>query len=106
MDGLTCDRCDKPLLVGDDARYVVEVKVYAAYDALEVTREELERATDPEAWRRLLAACEARSADELQDEVYRELRFDLCVACQRAYLRDPIPRRPAPEEPSAPDEQA
>ncbi|MFC1708258.1 nicotinate-nucleotide adenylyltransferase [Planctomycetota bacterium] len=91
MDGLTCDRCGRPLLVGEEARYVCEIKVYAAYDPLEITREDLERATDPESWRRVLAACEQRTDAELQDEIYRNLRFDLCMGCHGIYLRAPLP---------------
>jgi hypothetical protein len=106
VEGLVCDRCGRSLLVGEDVRYVVEVKVYAAYDVLEVTREDLERAGDPERWRRLIDACTERSAQELEDEVYRAFRFDLCMGCQREYLKAPLPpaRQPAlePERGSAP----
>ena len=28
----------------------------------------------------------------LEDAVHKEFRFDLCMACQRRYLRDPLCR--------------
>ncbi|GIW71036.1 MAG: hypothetical protein KatS3mg102_0578 [Planctomycetota bacterium] len=101
MEGISCDRCGRSLLVDDDVRYVVEIRVYAAYDPLEVTRQDLEQAGDPRQWDRLLAAIRARTAEQLQDEVYRELRFDLCPRCQRDYLQQPLPAPAAEDGPDA-----
>ena len=87
--GLHCDRCDRTLLLDESVRYEVRVIVQAAYDPMEITREDLARA-NAEDWQALLAELEGLSADEAQDQVYRELRFDLCPRCQREYLRDPL----------------
>ena len=43
MNGISCDRCDKSLLVDEDVRYEVRIVVQAAYDPMEITREDLER---------------------------------------------------------------
>ena len=44
MDGITCDMCGKSLLVDEDVRYIADVsRSYAAYDAMEITTEDLAR---------------------------------------------------------------
>lgn len=94
MSGLACDRCDRSLLVEDDVRYEVVIRVVAAYDPMELDLDQLgeTRAGRSEEIARLLAAIERKSAEELEAEVWKELRFDLCSRCQREYLRDPIPK--------------
>ena len=86
---LACDRCGKTLLLDEDVRYKVRIQVYAAYDPMELTADDLE--TDHRAeMRRLLKQLEGQDPDEVQDTVYRELDFDLCPACRRAFLADPL----------------
>lgn len=93
MDGLTCDGCGCALLADDDVRYIVKIEVYAAYDVMELTREDLEAAS-PEAYRSLLEEIRERDPEELQREVYARFRFDLCPRCQRRYVRGPLPFPP------------
>lgn len=90
--GLACDRCDRSLLVDDDVRYEVVIRVVAAYDPLEIDLDRLPetQAERQEEMARLLAAIEKKSAEELEAEVWKELKFDLCPACQREFLRQPI----------------
>ena len=38
-----------------------------------------------------IKSLENLSAEEAQDQVYREIRFDLCPPCQKIYLTNPIP---------------
>jgi hypothetical protein len=95
MDGLTCDLCGKPLLVCEPVRYEARIQVYAAYDPLELTPDDL--AGDHRAqMRALIAQMADMDPGELEDSVYKELRFDLCMACQRRYLRDPLGRGAPP----------
>ena len=97
MDRLTCDRCGGPLLVGEPVRYEARIQVYAAYDPLELTPDDL--AGDHRAhMRALLAQMADMDPEELEDGVYKEWRFDLCMACQRRVLLDPLPRGPAPAD--------
>ena len=86
---LACDMCGKALLVDEDVRYVVKIEVYAAYDPMELTQQDLEkdRRRELEA---LLEKARNMSEEELQDSVYRELEFHLCPACQRRYLKNPL----------------
>jgi hypothetical protein len=92
MNGIACDRCGKALLVGEPARYEVSITVKAAYDPMEITREDLERDTHAE-MKRLLERMKDVSAEAAMDEVFREFRFDLCMGCQKEYLKAPLPPR-------------
>ena len=89
IPGISCDGCQKSLLVDESVRYVVEVRVYAAYDPLEITRADL-AADRREELEQILEACRTRSAEELEDQVYKEFRFHLCPPCQKKYIRDPL----------------
>ena len=96
MMKLTCDLCGKTLLLDEDVRYIVSVEVYAAYDPLELTEEDLEKDLDKEL-RKLVERMKTMDPEKAQDEVYRRFRFDLCPACQREYLKDPLRRAAADE---------
>ena len=91
MIHFTCDMCGKRLEQGADTRYVIKIEVYAAYDPLEISEEDLE--TDhTEEIEDLLDEIETRETEELEDEVYKAFRFDLCPECHAAYLKDPLGR--------------
>lgn len=96
MKGIVCDRCDRSLLVHEDVRYEVLIRVTAAYDPLELSADALKGAADlDDEIRRLTRAVEGRTAEDLEAEVFKEFRFDLCLRCQREYLQAPLPpRRP------------
>ena len=91
MDRLTCDLCGKRLLADEPVRYEARIQVYAAYDPLELTPDDLTRDHRAEI-RALLAQLRHADPQEIEDSVHKEFRFDLCMACQRRYLRDPLPR--------------
>ena len=40
MEGITCDRCGKSLLIDESVRYEVKIVVQAAYDPMELTAED------------------------------------------------------------------
>ena len=88
----TCDLCGKALLANEDTRYVVEIKVYAAYDPMEVTAEELEEDRDEDI-QDLLDQLEDADAEEIENDVYQRFRLDLCPDCREAYVKDPLARR-------------
>ncbi len=91
MDGLVCDRCGSGLLLDSPVRYEVRIEVKAAYDPMEITEEDLRKDYRAE-MERVLRQLEGISAEEAQDQVYRELRFDLCAACRRPFLMNPLGR--------------
>lgn len=89
MDGISCDACGKSLLVEEDVRYEVRIDVRAAYDPMEITREDLDRDLDAER-RKLIERMKDLSAEEAMDQVHRAFKFDLCPPCQRRYLKKPL----------------
>jgi hypothetical protein len=90
-DGISCDRCGKGLLVDGEVRYLVNVEVRAAYDPMEITPEDLAEDRTGEI-RSLMEQLARMTGQGAMDSVYRKLVFDLCPACQRAYLADPLGR--------------
>ncbi len=91
MNHQTCDLCGQELLAKSEVRYEVRIEVKAAYDPLEITEEDLNRDIRGEI-AKVLQQLEGISEEEAQNEVYRQFEFDLCPACQRTYLKDPLPR--------------
>lgn len=89
MDGMSCDRCGKSLLVDSEVRYEVRIDVRAAYDPMELTAKDLakDRAAEIAALKERL---DRLSPAEAQDSVHRAFRFDLCPPCQRTYLEAPL----------------
>jgi hypothetical protein len=90
MDHLTCDRCGNGLLLDAPVRYEVKIEVASAYDPLELTREDLDKAQ--EELKALLEKLKGYSVQKAQDEVHREFRFDLCATCQKKFLANPLAR--------------
>ena len=84
-----CDGCGLDLERDGSNHYVVKIEAFAAAGRLEFSREEVERDHEAE-MRRLIAEMEKRSPDELEDQVYRNLRYDLCPGCHKAFLTSPL----------------
>lgn len=87
----SCDLCQRELDPQDDLRYVVKVEVYAAFDPSSTDgddddRDHLEEIQD------ILERMEDSSNDQISDEVYQQLRFDLCPDCRRKFIKNPLGR--------------
>ena len=89
MMQLTCHICGKTLLLDEDVRYTVNIEVFAAYDPLELTEDDLQKDYRAEL-RELVKRMETMSAEEAQNSVYRKYTFQLCPPCQREYIKDPL----------------
>jgi hypothetical protein len=89
MINFNCDMCGKPLLADEDVRYVVKLEIYAAYDPMELTEADLE-ADHLEEISELVEEMKDMDPQELEDQVYKSFRFDLCPACQKQYIKDPL----------------
>jgi hypothetical protein len=87
----SCDLCGKELLVEEDLRYVAKIEVYAAYDPLEITEDDLED-DHMEEIGELIKSMEHMDQQELEDQVYKSFRFDLCPECHKKFLKDPLGR--------------
>jgi hypothetical protein len=87
-----CDFC-KRVLEEDDLRYIVRMEVYAALDNSEADvdsdRDHLQEIED------ILEQLDASGQLPPGDEVYQQLRFDLCAECRKKFLSDPLGRRMA-----------
>lgn len=83
-----CDRCGTKLAANDPKRYLVKIEVYAAAGPVEISAEEFEdtrRAID-DVLRQLAKA----DPNEIEDQTYRCLKFDLCDACRKLLLARPL----------------
>jgi len=86
-----CDRCGESLEANDAGRFIVKLEVYAAAGPVELdlaaTGNSASELTE------LLQQLREADADEVEDQTYRSFRFDLCDACRRILIADPLPRR-------------
>ena len=87
----SCDLCGKELLVEEGLRYIAKIEVYAAYDPLEITEEDLQE-DHMEEISELIKSMEHMDQQELEDGVYKSFRFDLCPECHKKFLKDPLGR--------------
>lgn len=87
----SCDLCGQELHAGEDLRYVVKMEVYAAYDPLEITEEDLDQ-DHMEEISKLLDQMENMDAQDLEDDVFKSFRFDLCPDCRAKFVKDPLGR--------------
>ncbi len=72
-----------------DGRFVVKIEAYPGFDPTEIKEDDLE--DDPmEAVSQVLQRDEALSSDELSSTLHRGFRFDLCPACHRKFVNDPL----------------
>ena len=83
-----CDKCGTKLMANDPNRFIVRLEVYAAAghvdldDASETdVRSQLESTLDQ---------LRRADPDDMEDKTYRSLRFDICDACRREVLRNPL----------------
>ena len=89
MIRFTCDLCKREIDPEEDLRYVVKLEIYAAFDPLaleEDDRDHLQEIQD------ILERSEDLDSDQIGDDVYQQLRFDLCPECRRRFLKNPLGR--------------
>ncbi|MGA2065307.1 MAG: hypothetical protein ABSG86_10065 [Thermoguttaceae bacterium] len=88
----SCDLCKRELDPEQDLRYVVKMEVYAALapagssedasdcDHLQEIQDVLEHLADAD-------------SQEIGEDVYQQLRFDLCPECRKRFLKNPLGRQ-------------
>jgi len=89
-----CDLCKRELDPEDDLRYVVKMEVYATFDPMvtdedDGDRDHLQEIQD------ILERMEDTESDQVSDEVYQQLRFDLCPDCRKKFVKNPLGRETA-----------
>jgi hypothetical protein len=82
--------CGRAISEAQDTRYIVKIEVSSAYDPLELSDDDF--ADHSQDIHELLDEMADMDADDLQDQVYKSFRYDLCPACHEAYLKDPLGR--------------
>jgi hypothetical protein len=87
----SCDLCKRDFDPDDDLRYVVKIEVFAAYDSNSSTADDedhdhLQEIQD------ILENMEDAEDERIGDDVYQQLRFDLCPECRRKFLKNPLGR--------------
>lgn len=91
MISYSCDGCGRKLSPGA-LRYTVKVDVRAAYEEIHIGLAELVRDHRQELID-LIKKIERdteKTPSEIEETVYKAIHFDLCPACQRAYIKDPL----------------
>jgi hypothetical protein len=96
-----CDGCGTDLPPDGSGHFIVRIEAFAAAGRLEFSAADLQRDHRAEI-ERLVRQAGRMSQDELEDGVYRAMRFDLCPTCHRRYLAAPIAalRREADNSPT------
>lgn len=84
-----CDLCGLDLARDGSNHFIVKIEAYAAAGRLEFTEADT-RVDAKREMQRTLKELEAKSPDEIEDAVYRSFRYDLCPACHRSYLTNPL----------------
>ncbi len=86
----SCDLCKRDLDPEEDLRYVVKMEVFAAFDPM-VTEEDDDRDHLQEI-QDIIERLEDTENDQIGDDVYQQLRFDLCPECRKKFVRNPLGR--------------
>ena len=90
----SCDVCKRDLDPQEDLRYVVKMEVYAAFDPTAADEEDDDRDHLQEI-QGILERLEQTENDQIGEEVYQQMRFDLCPECRRKFIKNPLGREPA-----------
>ncbi len=90
----SCDLCKRELDPQDDLRYVVKMEIFAAFDPSSLDSEEQDR-DHLEEIQDILERLEDSSSEEIGDDVYQQLRFDLCPECRKKFVKNPLGRETA-----------
>lgn len=88
MISYRCDGCGREMAKGS-LRYRVKIDVHAAYDEMTVRLADLVRDHRAEIVE-LIERLKNKDPNEIEETVYKRFELDLCPACQKAYIRDPL----------------
>jgi hypothetical protein len=91
----SCDLCKREIDPEDDLRYVVKMEVYAAFDPAEGDSRDNEDRDHLAEIQDIIEQMEDSAGDEIGDDVYQQLRFDLCPECRKKFIKNPLGRKTA-----------
>ena len=84
-----CDACRDTLARDGSNHFIIKIEAYAAAGRLEITAADAERDHKSEI-ECLIRKLAVQTPDEIENQVYRALRYDLCTTCHRRYLDAPL----------------
>jgi len=87
----SCDLCKRLIEPDEDLRYVVKIEVYAALEPAEADHNEDDR-DHLQDMQEILQRMEDADDDQIGEDVYQQLRFDLCPECRKRFLKNPLGR--------------
>lgn len=87
----SCDCCNREL-ESDELRYVVKMEVSAVFDPVEAEEADDDRDHLMEI-QDILERMDDADSPDVGDEVYQQLRFDLCPECRRKFVKNPLARK-------------
>jgi hypothetical protein len=90
---ISCDHCGRSLEEGE-THFIVRIEVYAPAPDVALTAADLDE-DHMEAVSQALEELENGAAEDDLAPASQRLRFDLCPACRKRYLRDPLGKEPA-----------
>lgn len=67
----------------------MKIDVYAAYDTLEISLEDLLK-DHQEEMRELMEKMKHCDPQKVEEDVFKSFDFDLCRPCQHKFIRDPL----------------
>lgn len=87
----SCDRCQRSIDSRDEFRYIVRMEVKAALDAGVADESDADRDHLMEI-HEILELAEDLENDLVDEDVYKQLRYDFCPECYREFLKNPMAR--------------
>jgi hypothetical protein len=88
----SCDLCKRLIDTEQEVRYVVKMEVYAALDpALDDADDDRDGLAEVQD---MIERIEDSSSEHVEEEVYQQLRFDLCPECRKKFVKHPLGREP------------
>jgi len=93
----SCDLCKRLIDPEEDLRYVVKIEVYAAVDPVEGDQNGADSHADDDRdhlqeMQEILQRMDDTGSDAVGDDVYQQLRFDLCPECRKKFAKNPLGR--------------
>lgn len=92
----SCDRCKRQIDSQEEFRYVVRMEVRAALDFGTSAEDDDDRDHLMEL-HEILETAEDAESEMIDDELYQQLRYDLCPECYRKFMRNPMGKEPVVE---------
>jgi hypothetical protein len=86
-----CDLCKRELDPDEDIRYVVKMEIRAAFDPSVADDEEEDDRDHLQEIQSMLERLE-QCNDQVGEDVYQQLRFDLCPECRKKFVKNPLGR--------------